>query len=33
VGQYFIERRYGRGFSRAEQMTMRARWMGNRGVA
>jgi polar amino acid transport system permease protein len=33
VGQYFIERRYGRGFSRAEQMTMRARWLGNRGVA
>jgi polar amino acid transport system permease protein len=32
VGQYFIERRYGRGFSRAEQMTMRARWMGNRGA-
>jgi polar amino acid transport system permease protein len=32
VGQYFIERRYGRGFSRAEQMTMRARWLGNRGV-
>jgi polar amino acid transport system permease protein len=32
VGQYFIERRYGRGFSRAERMTMRARWMGNRGV-
>jgi polar amino acid transport system permease protein len=33
VGQYFIERRYGRGFSRAERMTMRARWMGNRGIA
>jgi polar amino acid transport system permease protein len=33
VGQYFIERRFGRGFSRAEQMTMRARWMGNRGIA
>ncbi|MGI8712056.1 MAG: amino acid ABC transporter permease [Solirubrobacteraceae bacterium] len=28
VGQYFIERRFGRGFSRAERMTMRARWMG-----
>jgi polar amino acid transport system permease protein len=28
VGQYFIERRFGRGFSRAEQMTMRARWLG-----
>jgi hypothetical protein len=33
VGQYFIERRYGRGFSRAERMTLRARWMGRRGVA
>jgi polar amino acid transport system permease protein len=32
VGQYFIERRYGRGFTRAEQATMRARWLarGNR---
>ncbi|HUE25527.1 MAG TPA: amino acid ABC transporter permease [Solirubrobacteraceae bacterium] len=28
VGQYFIERRYGRGFSRAQQATMRARWLG-----
>jgi polar amino acid transport system permease protein len=28
VGQYFIERRFGRGFSRAEQMTMRAKWLG-----
>jgi polar amino acid transport system permease protein len=28
VGQFFIERRYGRGFSRAQQMTMRARWLG-----
>jgi polar amino acid transport system permease protein len=27
VGQYFIERRFGRGFSRAEQMSMRARWL------
>ena len=27
VGQYFIERRFGRGFSRAEQATMRARWL------
>jgi polar amino acid transport system substrate-binding protein len=26
--QYFIERRFGRGFSRAEQMTMRAKWLG-----
>jgi polar amino acid transport system permease protein len=31
VVQYFIERRYGRGFTRAQQMTMRARWMGSRG--
>jgi polar amino acid transport system permease protein len=30
VGQYFIERRYGRGFSRAEQLTLRARWFGFR---
>jgi polar amino acid transport system permease protein len=32
VGQYFIERRYGRGFTRAERATMRARWLalGNR---
>jgi polar amino acid transport system permease protein len=28
VGQYFIERRFGRGFSRTEQITMRARWFG-----
>jgi polar amino acid transport system permease protein len=27
VGQYFIERRYGRGFSRSEQATMRERWL------
>jgi polar amino acid transport system permease protein len=27
VGQYFLERRYGRGFSRAEQATMRERWL------
>src|SRR4051794_6604318 len=27
VGQYFIERRYGRGFSRAETATMRERWL------
>ena len=34
VGQYFIERRYGRGFSRAEQASMRERWFsfGGRGV-
>jgi len=31
VGQFFIERRYGRGFSRAERATMRARWLGTRG--
>jgi polar amino acid transport system permease protein len=31
VGQYFIERRFGRGFSRAEQATMRGRWLGMRG--
>jgi polar amino acid transport system permease protein len=28
VGQYFIERRYGRGYTRAEQATMRSRWLG-----
>ena len=28
VPQYYIERRYGRGFSRAEQITMRQRWFG-----
>ena len=28
VGQYFIERRYGRGFSRAERATMAGRWLG-----
>jgi len=27
VGQYFIERRFGRGFSRAERATMRERWL------
>ncbi len=27
VFQYFIERRYGRGFSRAEQASLRARWL------
>jgi len=30
VGQHFIERRFGRGFSRAEQPSMRARWLGFR---
>jgi polar amino acid transport system permease protein len=33
VGQYFIERRYGRGFSRAERASMRARWLSLRGSA
>jgi polar amino acid transport system permease protein len=28
VGQYFIERRYGRGFSRAQRATMAGRWLG-----
>ncbi len=28
VGQYFIERRYGRGFSRVQTATLRARWLG-----
>ncbi len=28
VGQYFIERRFGRGFSRSEQIPMRERWLG-----
>ncbi len=28
VGQYFIERRYGRGFSRAQRATMTERWLG-----
>jgi hypothetical protein len=32
VGQYFIERRFGRGFSRAEQASMQARWLGFRGM-
>jgi polar amino acid transport system permease protein len=29
VGQYFVERRFGRGFSRAERVGMRARWLGS----
>jgi polar amino acid transport system permease protein len=35
VGQYFIERRFGRGFARAQRATMRERWFafGSRGVA
>ncbi len=28
VGQYFIERRFGRGFSRAEQPSLMGRWLG-----
>ena len=28
VGQYFIERRFGRGFTRTERRSMRARWLG-----
>jgi len=28
VGQYFIERRYGRGFTRAQRLSLRARWLG-----
>jgi polar amino acid transport system permease protein len=27
VGQYFVERRFGRGFSREERTTMRGRWL------
>ena len=27
VGQYFVERRFGRGFTRAERATMRSRWL------
>ena len=30
VGQYFIERRFGRGFSRQQRVSMRARWLGSR---
>jgi polar amino acid transport system permease protein len=35
VGQYFIERHYGRGFSRAQQASMRERWfsLGARSMA
>jgi polar amino acid transport system permease protein len=32
VGQYFIERHYGRGFSRAQQAGLRERWLGFRHV-
>jgi polar amino acid transport system permease protein len=31
VGQYFIERRFGRGFSRAQRVSWRSRWLGWRG--
>jgi polar amino acid transport system permease protein len=31
VGQFFIERRYGRGFTRSQRGEMRARWLGFRG--
>ena len=27
VGQHYIERRYGRGFERAERSSMTARWL------
>jgi polar amino acid transport system permease protein len=33
VGQYFIERRYSRGFSRAEKARLLAGWIGRRGVS
>ena len=33
VGQYFIERRFGRGFTQAERVTMRSRWLGSGGPA
>jgi polar amino acid transport system permease protein len=28
VGQYYIERHFGRGFSRAERASVQARWLG-----
>jgi polar amino acid transport system permease protein len=28
VGQYFLERRYGRGFTRAQRASLQARWLG-----
>jgi polar amino acid transport system permease protein len=28
VGQYFVERRYGRGFTRAQRASVQARWLG-----
>jgi polar amino acid transport system permease protein len=31
VGQYFLERRFGQGFSRAQQATMKERWISIRG--
>jgi len=27
VGQYFVERRYGRGFARTQPPTLRSRWL------
>jgi polar amino acid transport system permease protein len=33
VGQHFIERRFGRGFSRDRRGEMRARWLSFRGAA
>jgi polar amino acid transport system permease protein len=30
VGQYFVERRFGRGFSRTNRVSVRARWLGFR---
>ena len=30
VGQYFVERRFGRGFTRAQQVTLRQRWLAAR---
>ena len=32
VGQYFIERRFGRGFVRQERTSLRSRWLGFRGA-
>ena len=33
VGQHFIERRFGRGFTRQQQVGLRERWLGMRGAA
>jgi polar amino acid transport system permease protein len=32
VAQYFIERRFGRGFSRSERVTLASRWLSFRGA-